>query len=373
MRCRSLFALVVMVPALAGCPTVAEEDARVAIQQAFEQANPPGRTGVELRGKSVWLKAPMFDEECLHSKDLAFSDRAGDRPRSSKEMRISPTYNAQRYLTGFTEQGWCVYTGSDPTLDLRDGSWEGDRWEFFAVFGMREPTPWFECLQYDVLHRGVLVTRADDGSAKVGTDMTLMHGECAHPLPGGERRRSAVRPSTKAPRAPSMEQVRSLLGEFDQALWDRDFEEALSLVSCYNVFEEQRYGSCSVAELITLAPLPRNGVTRPEDGPPWSMNVIDSLDQLQRIFPDRDDESLFHVQVDPNRGDKQRSLALQWVSGTWKLVGVVGLKAEDLTTMRIIYDLDRKEKREIFERRMQGEQIDEKGNPYDPYAEYREE
>jgi hypothetical protein len=357
---------------LTGCPTVPEEDARAAIQQAFEAANPPGRVGAEVRGKSVWLTATMFQEECLHDNDLAFSDDAKKRPRGSKGLRISPTYKNQRFITDFTEDGWCIYQGSDPRIDIREGTWEGDHWDFFVMSSFAESSPWAQCLDYNVLNRQIQVVRGDDGSAVVKGELALFQDACPQPLPGGEERRSAVRPTTKPSSPPSLAQVNTLLGAFDQALFDRDFQKALGMVSCYNVFEEQRYGTCSVAELINLAPLPRGGVARPEDGPPWSMNVFDSLDAMKRVFADRDDPSLFHVEITPRKG-KPRSLAVQWVAGEWKLVGVVGLKAEDLTMMQIVYDLDRKEKREIFERRMLGEPIDAKGHPYDPYAEYKTE
>ncbi len=353
---------------LTGCPTVPEEDARAAIQQAFEAANPPGRVGVEVKGKSVWLTAPMFQEDCLHDNDLAFSDDAKKRPRGSKGLRISPTYKNQRYITGFTDEGWCIYLGSDPRIDIREGTWEGDRWDYFVIMSLADTSPWAQCLDYPVLNRQISVVRAEDGSAKVEGDLAIVDGACPQPLPGGEERRAGVRPSTKPSSAPSLDQVKNLLRDFDQALYDRDFEAALGMVSCYNVFEEQRYGTCSVAELINVAPLPRAGIARPEDGPPWSMNVFDSLDALKRVFADRDDPSLYHVEITPRKGD-ERTLAVQWVAGSWKLVGVVGLQGEDLTMMQIVYDLDRKEKREIFERRMQGEPIDAKGNPYDPYAE----
>jgi hypothetical protein len=357
---------------LVGCPSVPEGDARAAIQQAFEAANPPGRTGAEVLGKAVWLTAPFFEEECLHEKDLAFSDAAAKRPRGAKGMRISPTYKNQRFITGFTEKGWCIQMGSDPTLDLREGEWKDGHWTFLGIYGMTSPSPWFECLDYKTLHRDLTVSRGEDGQPKVGDNLALFDDACPHPLPGGEERRGETRPSIPALRAPSLDEVKGLLRDFDQALYDRDFEKALGMVSCYNVFEEQRYGSCSVAELIALGAMPRGGAARVEDGPPWTMNAFDSWDQLKRVFPDRDDPTLFHVKIEPTRGDQDRSLAVQWVGGGFKIVGVVGLMAEDITSMRVVYDLDRKERREIFERRMKGEPIDEQGNPYDPYAETRE-
>ncbi|MFH1465845.1 MAG: hypothetical protein ABIO70_15770 [Pseudomonadota bacterium] len=368
----SVLGLLPLALGLTGCPTVPEEAAEAAIKQAFEAANPPGRVGAEVLGKSVWLSAPFFEEECLTQNDLAFPDDPTKRPRSQKGLRISPTYKNQRYITGFTEKGWCIYMGSDPTLDLRKGEWKGDHWAYLGIVGLGEPSPWFQCLDYKTTHRELVVTKGEDGQPKVSGDIAMFDDACPHPLPGGEQRRGSSRPSARAPRAPSLDEVKGMLRDFDQALYDRDFEKALGMVSCYNVFEEQRYGSCSVAELINLGAMPRGGVARTEDGPPWTMNAFDSYDQLKRVFADRDDPSLFHVGIKPTRGDADRSLAVQWAGGAFKIVGVVGLLAEDLTSMRIVYDLDRKERRAIFERRMQGEPIDERGDPYDPYAEIRE-
>ncbi len=363
-------AFVALTLLLTGCPAVPEEDARAGIQQAFEQANPPGRTGIELVGKAVWLRGPMFQDSCLHAKDLAFTDDPKSRARGAKDIqRITPTYQNQRFITGFTEKGWCVYVGDSPSMQLGEGSWSDGRWSFDASFAIQDPTAWFECLTPDMLQREVIVRADDAGHPEVETDMSLFADSCPKPLPGGEERRAAVRPSSPAPRPPTPAQARVLLDKFDQALYDRDYQAALALVSCYNLYEEQKYGTCSVAELITLASLPRGSGPRPEDGPSWTQGTADSLDALGAIQRDRDDPTLFHVEVKSRRGGDKRTLALQWVRGEWKLVGVVGLQAEDITTMRFIYDLHRKEKREIFERRMQGEQIDEKGNPVDPYAE----
>ena len=53
---------------VSGCPDVTGEQAEVAkaaVEQGFAAANPAGRTGVEVLGKTVWLEAPMFDKSCL--------------------------------------------------------------------------------------------------------------------------------------------------------------------------------------------------------------------------------------------------------------------------------------------------------------------
>ena len=47
---------------------------------------------------------------------------------------------------------------------------------------------------------------------------------------------------------------------------------------------------------------------------------------------------------------------------------VVPAHGADLTTARVMYDLHKSDKRDIFWQRMAGEEIDEEGNPLDPYA-----
>lgn len=355
-----------------GCgPSIPEEAAREAVKSAFADANPPGRTGLELGGRAVWLRTDAFEDACLEQKDLAFNDNVADRPARYKDRkRISPTYQNQRYITAATDTGWCVYLGSDPTLSIDEANWARDHWILTVSYGMEEPTPWFECLARHVTHRTVNVRSEEDESVVEG-DLALTEGDCPHPLPGGEERTPRARPTADAPRAPSRSTVLALFRAFDEALYQKEWEKALDMVSCYNLYEERKYGSCSVAELISVGPLTR-GSPRPEDGPPWLENVVFSVEDFGAIRRDRRDGSLYHVRLDSERGGS-RTVAVQWVDGRWKLVGVVGRKAEALTFMRFVYDLDRREKRDIFERRMEGEPIDEKGHPLDPYADLEEE
>ena len=369
---QALFPLVLLTALTAACrPGIPEEEAKAAVQAAFHQANPAGRTGIEVLGKAVWLKAPYFQDACLEQKDLAFNDDPARRPRGAKDIkRISPTYTNQRFITASTEKGWCIYLGDDPSLSFDEARWITDRWQMVVSYHMKNPTPWFECLDSAITSRLVEVT-VSDGAPVLEADMALSSGECPHPLPGGEERQAGHRPTAAAPKAPTRARVVQLMKAFDDALYDGEYEQALAMVSCYNLFEDKKYGTCSVAELISAGPLPR-GMPRSSDGPPWLENVILSVDDIGAISKDRSDPSMYHVAMKSKRGGGKRSLAVQWVAGGWKLVGVVGRQAEALTTMRFVYDLDRKEKRDIFERRMQGEPIDEFGDPLDPYAEPEE-
>ena len=68
----------------------------------------------------------------------------------------------------------------------------------------------------------------------------------------------------------------------------------------------------------------------------------------------------------------QRSLTVQWVDGQYKLMAVVSLKGEGMTSPRFVYDMHVPQRRKIFEKRLKGEPIDERGNNYDPFADYDE-
>ena len=82
-----------------------------------------------------------------------------------------------------------------------------------------------------------------------------------------------------------------------------------------------------------------------------------------RIFADKTDPTLFHVMMTHKRTGKKRSFSVQYDDGDWFLFGVVGQKAEALTAMRFINDLHDRTRRDILERRVNGEKIDHQGNP----------
>jgi hypothetical protein len=106
--------------------------------------------------------------------------------------------------------------------------------------------------------------------------------------------------------------------------------------------------------------------------PPWSEGVFVDLEHFGAITADRQDATLFHVGLKHHRSKKPRTMAVQWVDGRFKVVAVVSLRGEGLTTPRFVYDLDRKDRRDIFERRYKGEKIDALGNSTDPNAEIEE-
>ncbi len=354
---------------LAACgPTfVSKEEAKEAVESAFAAANPPGRTGMELGGKAVWLSAYGFDSTCLEEKNLAFNDNPNKRYESAQAvMRISPTYTAQRFITASTASGYCLYVGDDPELTISEITPETDTWHVTAKLTLKQTTPWFECMDERFSTRFLDVVDAGDHTATVRdpSRLALFEGKCPSPMPGGEDRpKPHARPSAKPPAAPTMAEVQSLVKDFDDALYAHDFPTALSHVSCANLVEEAPFfGACSVGELVAVGPQPR-GQERAEDGTPWLEFAVASFSDFRRIVAERKDPTLYHVTLTHKRTGRDRSFSVQWEQGKWKLLGVVDSKAEGLTFLRFLYDLHEPARMATFDRRLKGEKLDEKGQP----------
>ena len=354
---------------LAGCgPTfVSKEEAKAAVTSAFASANPPGRTGMELGGKAVWLSAYGFDNTCLEEKDLAFNDDPRKRYDSTQDvMRISPTYTAQRFITASTSAGYCLYVGDDPQLEITEIEPETDTWHVTAKLGLGKTTPWFDCLDARFTTRFLDVIDPGDHSAAVRdpSELALFQGKCPSPMPGGEERpKPHARPTAKPPAPPTMADVQSVVKAFDDALYAHDYPKALSYVSCANLVEEAPFfGACSAGELVAVGPHPR-GQERAEDGTPWLEFAVASFSDFQRVVPERKDPTLYHVTLTHKRTGRDRSFAVQWDQGKWKLLGVVDSKAEGLTFLRFLYDLHEPARMATFDKRLRGEKLDEKGQP----------
>lgn len=367
--------LMLLILACGPAVTISEEEARAVLEPALAAGTPAGRTGVLLKGKAVWLQAPWFDKACLEQNDLAFNDDPASRPATGGGVpRISPTFKNQRFLTASTPTGYCVVLGDGLKAEIKAAEFDWgtqDRWRFTVAWTMAQPSPWFNCLDASVRERVVVVRQGEDGSAVLDGDAVLASGDCPHPLPEGEDRAASPRPTKAAPKAPSRDDVVAALKAFDDALWEGDFLAARRAMSCYNLFQDEKYGNCSVGELISTGPVSR-GDPRLQDGTPWLEYIQDGYDGFTRIVADRKDRSLYHVVYKHKRTGKDRSLSVQYVDGGWKVVGVVGRQAEAITTARVINDLHDSRRRDIFERRVAGEKIDEEGNslvPEEPPAE----
>jgi hypothetical protein len=358
----------------AGCPDITGEQtetAKAAVEQAFQQANPQGRTGVEVLGKTVWLEAPMFDKSCLEKNDLAFNDDARIRPAGSPP-RITPTYKNQRWFTASTEQGFCIYLGDSPQLTVDDVSWGGDAFRVSTTVTMAKASPWFECLDAGHKKRQFRVTVDDAGKADIEGQLDTFQGACPSPLPEGEARGPGKAPPKVPHAAPSKAEVIKLARTLDDALFEADFGKVQAMTACYNLEDTKpHYGNCSVAEFVMIGPA-FHGEQRAQDGTPWTEYTIRDLDEVQRIVADKNLKGVYHATMVHRRTKRDRSFAVQWADDQWKMVGVIGKKAESLTSVRYVYDLHRKDKNEVFRKRLDGEEIDEAGNLLNPEDEEQE-
>lgn len=352
---------------LAGCGSGAGRapEAQALVEAAFAAAHEPGPVGTEVLGKGVWFSAPALNSGCLQKKGWGVRDLG-----KSGGHRISPRFSSQRFWTHATPGGYCIYLGNDLHADVQNVNKLGDAWIVEVKYSMGREDGWWDCVdERQVLHP-VRVVEGEGGALRIDGDATLYQGDCPAPLPVGDLdRKGGPWPSKPAPRAPSKAEALAAIKALDDALFAQDYIVALDAVSCVNLLEEssRKYGACAPSELIGLGPIPR-GKPRRQDGPPWNDQVFDSVDvdELGPIVRDRKDKTLAHVEVREKKGKhKHRTLALQWVDRSWKVLGVVSAAGEGLTNLRFVYDLDRPEKRDIFERRLKGEKIDENGAPLD--------
>ncbi|MBN2800850.1 MAG: hypothetical protein JXX28_17065 [Deltaproteobacteria bacterium] len=358
----------VLLPLLAACGPSEEEIGQLVVD-AFHAENPPGAFGAEIGGKGVWYSAGFLDPDCLTSRDLAHADEPSTRPSSDRTTpRMSPRYETQNWITYSTPRGWCLSLGKDAEIKVDGVRKVGGYYEVDTTISVADPTPYWGCMTDGSVKRVVEVRKGDDGQFAVASPVGLYRGACPVPLPGGADRLGGVRPAAPPAAPPTQAEVRALAERFDTALFERKYQEALGMVSCVNLFEKKPFGACSVGELVGLGPQFHTEIG-PEHGAPWLEYGVQSPAEFGKITADKADPTVFHVSVTHRRTHRPRTFALQWVDGGWRLYGVVSLKGEGLTSMRFLYDLDQRDRRDVFERRLAGEQIDEKGNALDPYDE----
>ena len=339
------------------------DEVRAFVQSSFEQrfgTGPTGPVGVEAAGKGVWWRIPAFDAQCLRDKQFAFRDQ-----KPGVAPRISPTYPQQVLFQAPTEEGFCVYLGDDLAMtagevELRDGVWVVD-----TAFSVGKAGPWWDCVDSLEKNRPVRVLESAEGELALEADPALYGGGCPVPLPLVNMERKATsRPAAAPPGSPSVEDMVAAARRLDDALYEGNLQAAMDATACYNLYEENKFGSCSAAELASVGPITRDGQPRRQDGPPWTMNAFDDLSEIGRAKRDKSDPTLFHSVVKAGTlKHPKRTVSFQWVDGSWKIVGVVQRKAEGLTSAEFVTNLGRSDQRDIFERRMAGEDIDYRGLP----------
>ena len=341
--------------------------ARQAVADHFAARFPGGRQGILLKGHNVWLEAPFFQKDCLESKDLAFNDDPNTRPPGTPP-RISPTFAAQRWLGATTDGGYCVYLGTDPQLTIDDVSWGGDRWRVHGTVSMSDPSPWFSCLEPSVKKRIVEVRMDESGAPVLEGEIDLYQGDCPVPLPKGWERAARTAPRKAPPKPPTKAQIIKLLRDFDAALDAGDHSAARELTSCWNLFEERPYGACALGDFVAVGPsFPAEA--RMSHGTPWLEYSLKKPDDIGRIVKDRVDPTIYHVTLKHKRTGRTRSFSVQFAQAGWKMLGIIGQKAEAITPVRYLNDLHDPAKRDILKRRLEGEKIDHEGNSLEPDAE----
>ena len=343
-----------------------DEAITAAVEEGFARANPAGQHGLLMKGRTgvVWWQTSAFTPACLEQNDLAFNDDPTSRPPGTQGIaRISPTYKNQWTITAATDTGYCIDLGSDPKLSIGEISPSGDGHQLVATITMGSPTKWFECLRSDLRERVVEISVSPEGAPIVETDLSLFQGDCPHPLPASAPRLARAAPTTAPSIPPTAQQIQQLASAFDAALTGRDGSAARELVSCYNLYEEKPYGACSVAEIIP------HGAVQSDEADPWLEYAAKDFAVFGRVTKDREDPTIYHVPFKHRRSGETRSISVQWVDNQWKLLGIVSRQSAKLTVARILNDLHERDKRDIFRRRLAGEEIDDSGQLINPEAE----
>ena len=367
-------ALILSALLLTSCDSVTGgggEAAEALVRSAFDAQSKPGPFGTEALGKGVWYRAPAISTSCLMQKNWGFRDDPSHSANSDSSPRLSPVFDAQTSWTYASEKGYCIYLGDDLTMEVKGSTKLMDIWSVDVEYSMGRPGGWWECVDPKMKARAIRVITNGAGELEIDGVAGMFQGGCPAPLPLGMVRKAQPLPKGK-PSPPTKAEAMAAAKKLDDALWAQDYIAALDAVACYNLFNEKPFGTCAVSEIINVGPIPR-GELRMQDGTPWSMNVFRSIDDLGKITPDKVDKTMFHIEVKPEDRKKKRearTIAIQKVDGEWKLVGFVNALAEGLTSMRFVYDLDRKDKREIFDRRLKGEKIADDGTSLDPNIRY---
>ena len=359
--------------ALFACNTKMDEaTVKGAIDSAFKEANAvDGHYGWEMPGKGQWFKGADFNSACLKENDLAFSNY-------QKPGQISPVYQVQHMLTASTKKGYCIDMGGNLSYDIESiepvskvGS--VDMQEVTLKFNLDDTTPWFSCLNEDVLTR-VIFVEGTDGVPSIDTKYSMAFQEnngCPNPVPAFKNRMASAKPETAPAKEPTLEEIRKLAQQFDDALFSRDFEKAQDMISCVNLYETNKWGTCSLAELLVVGPS-THGESRVEDGAPWLEYTQYNLKGLKKVVKDKEDPTLFHVVMPHRKTKKERSFSVQWTNGRLKIFGVVSILGAGITPLRLMNDLHDKTYRDAFEKRLAGEEVDYKGKLLDPNAEEEE-
>ena len=363
-----MFLQLVSLSLLSACSDeMTDENIKKFLNDAFTEANSTkGHYGWELVGKGQWFEGQQFDKNCLESNDLAFQNH-----NKVRQGLLQPTYVAQRYLVSSTNRGFCLDLGKDLSMNIGEIKTETSysMRKVSLSFAIQDPTPWFSCLRDEVTNVEVLVETAEDGKPKLDKRYSLAFqskNDCPKPIEASKKRSASAQPTAAPAGPPSVSQAKQLAQSFDSALKEGNWSTAKNMVSCVNLYEANSWGKCAVSEVLPLAPVSGED---PRGGTPWLEYRLNNFGKIETILPDKADPTLFHVAFSDRKTKARRSFSMQYVNAKWKLLGVLSIYDAGVTPLRFINDLHLKDKRKIFARRLQGEQIDYRGKPLDPYAE----
>lgn len=346
--------------------------AKKLIIQEFEKLNSvKGRVSWQLDGKGQWSQGRGFERSCLDEKNIAFHHHL-------KAGKIQPTLSSQLYFTTSTKKGYCIDMGEGLSLVVDaiasdSASVSAGSYKTTVHFEMKEPTPWFTCLSENFLRREFYMS-FKDGNITIDDSSGLVLREdeaCTQPGVAFVERKEQSRPTEAPKKAPSQKEIQDLLNKFDQALYDFDFAKAISYISCANLIEA-KWGYCTLSELLPLGHVTK-GEERMRDGRPWLSNTARDFTVFTTVTRDRMDPTMFHLRYKDRRNKKPLSISIQYVEGEWKLFGAIAEVQQGVTPLSFILNLHEKETRDIFERRLAGEEIDSKGRPLNPFEKPEEE
>ena len=340
--------------------------AKKLIIQEFEKLNSiKGRVSWQLDGKGQWSQGRGFERSCLDEKDIAFHHHL-------KAGKIQPTLSSQKYFTTSTKKGYCIDMGEGLSLVVDSissdsASISAGSYKTTAHFEMKEPTPWFTCLSENFLRREFYLNFSE-GKITIDDSSGLVlreDEECVQPGVAYVERAEKTRPTEAPKKAPTKQEIQELLNNFDQALYDYDFAKAISYISCANLIDA-KWGYCTLSELLPLGHVTK-GEERMQDGRPWLANTARDFSVFAKSTRDSKDPTLYHLRYKDRRNKKPLSISMQYVGGEWKLFAAIAEVQQGVTPLSFILNLHDKEVRDIFERRLAGEEIDSQGRPLNPF------
>jgi hypothetical protein len=357
----------IIIGLLLGCASKMDEaTVKNVVDKAILESNvTTGHYGYELLGKGQWYSGKGFINDCLMGKELAY-------PNYNKIGEITPNYFVQNTITASSKKGYCIDLGEDLTytidkIEQVSATGSMDIQNVTVSFSFTKPSPWVECLEEGYMTRTIRVENLD-GTPKLNAKDSLAlqdNNGCPNPIPGTQQRKPSSRPQTPATTPPTKEAIQQLAQKFDDALFEKKFDLALEMVSCVNLYEDNKWGTCVISELITLG-ASTHGDEQMEG--PWMEGTQYNFNAIESIVADKQDPTLFHVTMPHRKSKALRSFSVQWVNGSWKMFGAVSIMSNSITAMRFMNDFHDPVYRDALEKRLAGEKVDYKGKPLDPKA-----